>query len=488
MNNNHIVLEELIKLGEGEKLEFKSNFNNELIETLVAFANTLGGKVVVGINQKNEFTGVLMNAESVQNWINEIKNKTAPTLIPDVVVVETGNKKAVIFSIQEYPIKPVATRGKYFKRVANSNHLLSISEVVNLHLQSFNTSWDFQPNSQFKIDDISLVKVQATIDIFNQTNAGINDDPLTFLLKNDLLRDGQITNAAYLLFTERETVFTTIELGRFQTETIIKDSSRTKSDILSQVSQVMDFVKKHINKEVIITGQPRNTQKWQYPLEAIREIITNMIVHRDYRSASDSIVKIFDNHIEFYNPGKLPDSISVEDLLSNNYKSTPRNKLIADFCKSIGLIEKYGSGIRRIVEYFAEAQLPTPEFRNISDGFMVTVFAKKRNEISMDNGNAIELDTAILKGDKAEILLHKEVDDPLNVLLNDPLNVLLNERHKLLLKLINENKFITAKSLATSCAVSDKTIKRDIVFLKNKNILKRMGSKKSGYWELTIDN
>jgi len=78
-----------------------------------------------------------------------------------------------------------------------------------------------------------------------------------------------------------------------------------------------------------------------------------MVIHRDYRSASDSIVKVFENRIEFYNPGRLPESISVEDLLSNNYKSTPRNKLIADFCKSIGLVEKYGSGIRRIVEYFA---------------------------------------------------------------------------------------------------------------------------------------
>jgi ATP-dependent DNA helicase RecG len=65
MNNNHITLEELIKLGEGENLEFKSNFNNELIETLVAFANTLGGKVVIGVNQKNELIGVTMNTESV---------------------------------------------------------------------------------------------------------------------------------------------------------------------------------------------------------------------------------------------------------------------------------------------------------------------------------------------------------------------------------------------------------------------------------------
>ena len=277
--NNHIELDKLIGPGEGVNLEFKSSFNNELIETLVAFANTTGGKVLIGVNQKRELSGVIINSESIQNWINEIKNKTSPSLIPNVIVLEAGNKTIVVFSIQEYPIKPVATRGKYFKRIANSNHLLSITEVVNLHLQSFNTSWDFHVNNQFKIDDISLDKVQAAIDIINQTSSRINDDPLTFLLKNDLLRDGKLTNAAYLLFTERDTVFTTIELGRFQTDTIIKDSSRTKSDILAQVDHVMDFVRKHINKEVIITGQPRNIQKWQYPLEAFREIITNMIIH-----------------------------------------------------------------------------------------------------------------------------------------------------------------------------------------------------------------
>jgi ATP-dependent DNA helicase RecG len=316
-------IEKLIQSGENESLEFKSNFNNELIETLVAFANTSGGKIIAGINPKGEFTGISLNPESIQNWVNEIKNKTSPSLIPDVDTVRIDNKTIVVFSIQEYPVKPVSIRGKYLKRVTNSNHLLDISEVVNLHLQSFNTSWDFHMNSRFKINDISLDKVQAAIDQVNQTGARINDDPLTFLIKNDLIRDGQLTNAAYLLFTERNTVLTTIELGKFQTDTVIKDSSRTKSDILAQIDQVIDFVKKHINKEIIITGQPRNTEKWQYPLEAIREIVINMIIHRDYRSASDSIVKIFDDRIEFYNPGKLPDSITVEDLLSNSYKSTP---------------------------------------------------------------------------------------------------------------------------------------------------------------------
>lgn len=100
---------------------------------------------------------------------------------------------------------------------------------------------------------------------------------------------------------------------------------------------MIDFVKKHINKEVIVTDKPHNVQKWQYPIEAIREIVINMVVHRDYRLASDSIVKIFDHKIEFYNPGRLPDTISIEDLMSNNYRSTPRNKLLADFLKTWGL-------------------------------------------------------------------------------------------------------------------------------------------------------
>jgi len=65
--------------------------------------------------------------------------------------------------------------------------------------------------------------------------------------------------------------------------------------------------------------------------------------------SSDSLVKVFDDKIEFYNPGRLPDNITVEDLLTFSNKSVPRNKLIADFFKELGIIEKYGSGIKRIV-------------------------------------------------------------------------------------------------------------------------------------------
>ena len=170
-----------------------------------------------------------------------------------------------------------------------------------------------------------------------------------------------------------------------------------------------------------------------------------MVIHRDYRASSDSIVKIYDKSIEFFNPGKLPDDISIDDLLKNNYKSTPRNKLIADFCRSIGLIEKYGSGIQRVIEHFKKAGLPQPEFKNISGGFMVTVFAAEPENVG-ENVGENRLDRIIAE--------------------------------------IKRNNTISAKELAKLFSVNNRTIERDMEKLKQMNRLKRFGSDKSGHWEV----
>jgi len=140
-----------------------------------------------------------------------------------------------------------------------------------------NSSWDAYPDPAHSIDELSFDKVQVSIDTMRRNQISITEDPLSFLLKQNLIKENKITNAAYLLFKKNDSISTTIELGRFQNEVLIKDSARTKSDVLTQIDQVLDFVKKHLNKQVIITGQAQNIQKWQYPLDAIREIVLHPV-------------------------------------------------------------------------------------------------------------------------------------------------------------------------------------------------------------------
>ena len=363
--------------GESETVEFKAGFDKNAIETLVAFANTRGGDVLIGVSDKGEIKGTQVAKETVQNWINEVKQYTSQAIIPDAETIKITGKNIVVLSVQESPIKPVACKGRYYRRIKNANHQLNVSEVADMHLRTFNTSWDYHTDEFHTKRDISLKKVKAFIQRANANReVPIQDDPMTVLRKLEFIRDNKITYACFLLFMAEESSLSTIELGRFQTPIIIKDDSRLKTDLFTEVEGVMAFVRKHINKAIIVTGRPQHEERWDYPLDAVREIVINSIIHRDYSSSQDSVVKVYDDKIEFFNPGGLPAGLTVERLLKGNYISDARNKKVADAFKAVGLIEKYGSGIKRILREFRNYGLPDPEFREIGRGFMVTVFNK----------------------------------------------------------------------------------------------------------------
>jgi ATP-dependent DNA helicase RecG len=156
--------------GESERIEFKLSFGQDTIETLVAFANHKGGNVIIGVSDDAEVLGISLSKESTNHWINEVKSKTAPQLVPDAEIYEFDGKKIVRLVIAEYPVKPVSFRGRYYKRKANANHLLSTTEVVNAHLQSVNSSWDFYIRPSKKITDISMDKVIWQIERINHGN------------------------------------------------------------------------------------------------------------------------------------------------------------------------------------------------------------------------------------------------------------------------------------------------------------------------------
>ena len=110
------MLNELLQQGESEVLEFKTSFGREAMETLVAFANAKGGRLLVGITNKRKVVGVSVSGESPQQWVNQVKAVTSPSIVPEAEVLKYKGKDVVLLWVPAYPVKPVSMKGKYFIR------------------------------------------------------------------------------------------------------------------------------------------------------------------------------------------------------------------------------------------------------------------------------------------------------------------------------------------------------------------------------------
>lgn len=352
---------------EDKKIEYKKSFG---IITLVAFANSEGGKVLVGVQDNGEVCGVHIGPETVQRYINEVKTSTYPQLFPSVQSMERDGQTILVFEISEYPVKPVAYKNRYYKRIHNSNHLLSLEEIVDLQQQSLAVSFDAVPRGE-KLDSLDLKLIELFLQRINERGRlELKGDVVTSLKKLKFIRDEKITFAAHLLFGVPDT---SIRIGRFKTEATIIDDIVLSGPLYPMVDEAMKYIKKHINLSYHFDGSVQRKERWQYPLEVIRELLLNSVVHRDYKNVSDIIIKIFDDKIVFTNPGLLFGKLRIADLQRNDYVSSLRNRLLAEAFYLSGDIERYGTGFVRIREVlldYPEVEISMEEF---ADFFMVVL-------------------------------------------------------------------------------------------------------------------
>ena len=446
----------LLPHSESGTVEFKTSFNDEVIVSLVAFSNTKGGVVYIGMEDSGMVKGIHLGKETAIQWVNEVRNKTVPSIIPDVHQLEVDGKHVIAMKAMEYPVKPVSFRNKYYKRIANSNHLMNTDEIANEHLKTINSSWDFYPDPNHNTEDISTEKVRIFINTIEQhTQSKIGLSELNFLAKLEIIRNNQLTFGGYLLFAKEYCTISDMQIGRFKSPTTIIDSISLNTDLFTEVNEIIAFIKKHLMVEYIITGDPQRAERYNYPLEAIREVVINMVVHRDYRDSSASIIKIFDDRIEFFNPGKLYGNLTIKDLLSDNYTSQTRNKLIAKAFKEAGLIERYGSGIKRILTICKAYGVKEPMFEEVAQGFKVTLFKVTDKVTDRDTDKVTDRVTDKLTANQTQII-----------------------------RLILSNKNLTTRELAAEIEISQRKIKTNLSKLKSLGLIKRIGPAKGGFWEV----
>ncbi|MEA3360235.1 MAG: ATP-binding protein [Thermodesulfobacteriota bacterium] len=221
-----------------------------------------------------------------------------------------------------------------------------------------------------KIKNYTLSSANSGRKRFSET-----DEPLEILEKLELVKENKPTWAAVLLFgknPQSPLTQATVHCGWFKGETKIIDDRLISGTIIDQTNEVMDFIRKNISVEFIITGKPQRDEIWDYPLEALREAVINAICHRDYSDPSDIQIKIFDDSIHIWNPGGLPFDMTIDDLLDPAHSSKPRNKLIAQVFYDMALIERYGSGIQRMIADCIKVGLPEPVFEEKFGGFAIS--------------------------------------------------------------------------------------------------------------------
>lgn len=378
---------------ESRRLEFKQAWSggNKITRTAIAFANGAGGRMIFGVrNEPREILGLsdkeLFDLE--ERVSNHIYDTCVPAIVPEVFIQDVDGRALLVVEIYPGPQKPYhlkragRTEGTYV-RVGSVNRKASQDVIASLERARMKVSFDEEPQHHAPWEQLDL---SALTEAFRKATGRALDDAAYLnlgLVTED--RDGHHPTAAAILLSEgtvkqRTFPYAKIECARFKgTETkVFLDQATFDGPVHASIEPCIAFIKRNIALGAQV-GEVYREDRWEYPLEAIREAVTNAVVHRDYSiTGSDIKVVIFDDMLEITNPGPLPDTLVPEALGTG--RSKIRNRVLAPIFKELGLIEAWGTGIRRMraeLESYPEIELVLQE---VAQAFQVQFVRKKAHE------------------------------------------------------------------------------------------------------------
>jgi ATP-dependent DNA helicase RecG len=436
-------LELLLKEGEGLTVEFKESFSSKLDKDIVAFTNTHGGRIFLGVNDQGKIVG-----ETLTNDLKAKINSLARNCEPDVVLKSIEQvDKVVVITIDESDEKPHSCSAGYYRRLDAATQKMNQKELKLLFdASSQKPRFEEQINDDISWDDISQSKIKRFL---LETKIKLDEvDPNKLLNSLRLARENKINNAGVLFFAGNPRNFL------LQCEMILVAFKGTKGvhiydrvdvqdDLITQFNEAMTFLRKHLNIRSEIKGVNRY-DICEIPLEALREAVVNAVIHRDYSMRGTSLmVEVHEDRVVIKNPGGLLPGVSVNALTQISIR---RNETIADIFSRIDKAERIGSGIRRIMELMADADLARPIIE-CNAFFSITFERDPRFKVS---GVAIE-ESKILK-------------DELSVRQEKILNIL-------------QNKKLSPREILDTLKedISDRTLRRELQALKERGYVDSEG-------------
>lgn len=501
-------LYEEIQLGESRTLEFKESLPTEAekwVKTVVAFANGAGGKIVVGVTDDRSVVGIPRSVDLFE-LKDAIANTVAQMCEPQIMFDITAEKidDAQLLVIHVFPC--IATP-YYIKRQGREN-----GTYIRLGATTRNADWTALEELQFRGKRIfydSLLNPEIKV---SEEDVRFLCDEFSKRAKREITREDLInlrliagiekdtaTNAC-ALFLGRHEYTSRIQCARFKgtTRTYFIDKKEFEGPLCSQIDGAYNFVLGHINMALEINGIVHE-ERYEIPVAAVRELIVNAVVHRNYQKPSSIQVAVYDDRVEVSSPGTLYGTLTAEEAMSGH--SSLRNPLIARTLEKIGVIEGWGSGLKRISEL---CRTYSPGFRpleilELGDLMRFNIYRPEDAQSAASEGEKSTTPKGDLLGSttlkttqKNDLLGNTSEELPNNFLINRgglPNKFQIDEKVKSsgvmkTFMALKENPLATSMELAELLGLSDRSVRTHINELKNAGMIVRVGANKGGYWKI----
>ncbi len=441
-------LSTLLARYEGRRVDFKEEVSVSLYRLLSAFANTAGGVAIIGVRDSDHaVVGLDLRNNAVKKLTDSVTARLG--IHPVIDIHEVGGKSVVTVAIGRSRV-PVAFDGRYYTRVGDTTREMFPEELREYFGRSIEWDGIIGPYSLDDIDEETVKRFLVRANAAGRLSTVDPAEPVeTVLSRLGLIRDGRISNGAIILFgrdPERYFQNCILRIGRFKRADIIIGDHEIGGNLFSQFEEGERVIRQYLGVRYDISEEAmqesfQRREIWDYPLPAIREALLNLLIHRDYfNNTVQTQIRIFDDHIRFHNPGHLPEGITIDMIVKEHY-TYHRNPKIADIFYRAGLIERYGSGVERIIAAFYDADMPPPEFSSMPLGFILTM----RKDM-LDESSLCEMG--------------------------------LNDRQVLAVKWIKEKGSITSGEYRSLTGISATMALKDLKALINLGILERVGASK----------
>ncbi len=381
-----LELNSLITNGEGQYLEFKRLFSDadNIAAEIVAFLNSEGGILLFGVEDDGQIYGANDSPRLRERVLGVCRNNCVPTFVPTIEEIEVTGKAVLAVHIPKGADKPYCTnRGLYYIRADNQKRRTSKEELGRLFQSAGFVHYDTSAVPGTTMDDLDSYHLERYFAQVYDLDLHKSEISLERLLINAhiLSDDGDATVGGILFFALNPSniLFQAgIMVARYNGNEISAQLLRTRhidAPLPEMIDQALEFV---MNNTAAITTleSARRVEITQYPETVVREAITNAVAHRNYSiSGSRVTILIFDNRIEIKSPGRLPNTVTLENIRYG--VSFSRNQFIVKLLNNYGYIEILGQGVPLMIREMRHHAGREPDFAERGEEFIVTLYGKE---------------------------------------------------------------------------------------------------------------